>query len=76
MYEIYRYRTPHKYNIRRTSDLYTVGCCSTLQRCLKAEFIPCNKYTVSEFEETYNCKYLFTVNHLDEIEQLYPELFI
>ena len=24
----------------------------------------------------YDCKYLFTVNHLDEIEQLYPELFI
>ena len=76
MYEIYQYITIRSYNIRRTSDLYTVGCCSTLQRCLKAEFTPCKKYTVSEFEEAYDCKYLFTVNHLDEIEQLYPELFI
>ena len=76
MYEIYQYINTSRYNIRRTSDLYTVGCYSTLQRCLKAEFAPCKKYTVSELEETYDCKYLFTVNHLDELEQLYPELFI
>ena len=76
MYEIYRYGTSSNYNIRRTSDLYTVGCCSTLQRCLKAKFTPCKERTREAFESEYGCKYLFTVPSLEALEQNYPELFI
>ena len=76
MYEIYLYPRSRSYNIRRTSDLYTVGYHSTLQKCLKEEFTPCKARTREEFESEYGCKYLFTVPSLEALEQDYPELFI
>ena len=76
MYEIYFYTPFGGYNIRRLSDLYTTGHCMTLQECLTRRFKVSNRLIRGAFELTYDCKYLFTVNHLDEIEQLYPELFI
>ena len=76
MYEIYQYETSNNYNIRRTSDFYTTGCCATLQDCLEAEFTYCSVYARYRFETAYNCKYLFSVPSLEALEQDYPELFI
>ena len=76
MYEIYFYPPFGSYNIRRLSDLYTTGHCTTLQKCLTREFIVFNNLTRDAFELTYRCKYLLTVPSLDTLEQDYPELFV
>ena len=76
MYEIYFYPPSGGYNIRRLSDLYTTGYCTTLQECLTCEFIFSNALTRDAFELAYKCKYLFTIPSLDTLEQDYPELFV
>ena len=76
MYEIYFYPPFGGYNIRRLSDLYTTGHCTTLQECLTRGFIVSNRLIRGAFELTYDCKYLFTVPSLDTLEQDYPELFV
>lgn len=76
MYEIYFYPPFGGYNIRRLSDLYTTGHCTTLQECLTRKFTASNDLTRDAFELTYGCKYLFTVPSLDALEQDYPELFV
>ena len=76
MYEIYIYPCSGGYNIRRLSDLHTVGYYATLQECLTREFTLCDKRTREAFESEYGCKYLFTVPSLEALEQDYPELLI
>lgn len=76
MYEIYFYPRHGYYMTPRLSDWYTTGYSITLQECLTREFTFSNKLISDEFEQVYNCKYLFTVSSLDRLEQDYPELFV
>ena len=81
MYEIYYYpSTPYHriyYNIRDTSSNSTTGAYDSINSALSAAFtLNGEVFSVQDFEQTYNCKLLFTTPTLTNLIDNYPEYFI
>ena len=74
MYHICHY--PEGYwNIYNDSPSSSTGCFDSLQLAL-SHFFDSSTFTLSQFEETYGCKSILSVDSLSDIERLYPELLI
>ena len=74
MYHICRY-SGNYWNIYNDSPSSSTGCYDDLQKALSEPFCT-TRYNLKEFEENYNCKSIFSVDSLSDIERLYPGYLI